>query len=230
MKKYAFIFAGIIVLVFTVFYFRQRNATVQQKSVYNLQLARQLDSIYQLDQKQRMRIDSFRKVFGAESKELGQLFRDILKQDSTSIMMVSNILDKYGWMGKDKIGENGNLALFSIVHHGSLTVKKKYLPLLKEAVKLGNAEASDCATLEDAILVDSGEKQIYGTQLAFDNDSNKAFVIPLEDPMNVDKRRHNVGLIPMKQYVKLSKIDWDAYQYMKDLPQIEILWKRLNKK
>lgn len=203
---------------------------MQPKSVYNLQLAKQLDSVYQLDQKQRMRIDSFRKAFGAESKELAELFRDILKQDSTSLVMVSNILDKYGWMGKDKVGENGSLALFSIVHHGSLKVKKKYLPRLKDAIRLGNAEASDGATLEDAVLVESGEKQIYGTQLAFDNDANKAFVIPLEDPLNVDKRRLQVGLIPMKQYVKLSKIDWDADQYVKDLPQIEIMWKRLNKK
>jgi hypothetical protein len=46
-------------------------------------------------------------------------------------------------------------------------------------------------------------------------------VRPLEDPDNVDKRRAEVGLEPMVDYVSRWEIKWDVEQYKKDLMKLE---------
>jgi hypothetical protein len=47
------------------------------------------------------------------------------------------------------------------------------------------------------------------------------YVLPLEDPENVDKRRAEVGLQPIADYVIEWQIKWDVEQYKKDLAKIE---------
>jgi hypothetical protein len=47
------------------------------------------------------------------------------------------------------------------------------------------------------------------------------YVLPLEDPDNVDKRRAEVGLQPLAEYVAYWQIKWDVEQYKKDFPKIE---------
>lgn len=47
------------------------------------------------------------------------------------------------------------------------------------------------------------------------------FVLPLEDPDNVDKRRAEVGLGPLADYVKQWNIVWDVEEYKKQLPELE---------
>lgn len=41
-----------------------------------------------------------------------------------------------------------------------------------------------------------GRKQTYGSQIGFDESTNKYYVLPLEDPDRVDQRRASVGLRP----------------------------------
>ncbi len=43
----------------------------------------------------------------------------------------------------------------------------------------------------------------------------------IRNPENVDKRREEVGLQPLADYVKEWQIKWDVEQYKKDLEKIE---------
>ncbi len=52
-------------------------------------------------------------------------------------------------------------------------------------------------------------------------ESKLYYVQPLEDPDNVDKRRAQVGLQPLAEYVSQWQIKWDVEQYKKDLPKVE---------
>ena len=76
------------------------------------------------------------------------------------------------------------------------------------------------ALLEDRVALRQGKKQIYGSQIGVDPDTGEHYVQPLEDPDNVDKRRAEVGLEPIANYVKLWRINWNVEQYKKDLPGI----------
>jgi len=47
-----------------------------------------------------------------------------------------------------------------------------------------------------------GEMQIYGTQLFLDSVSGKYILSPIEDSINVNKRRKKVGLPTVEEYLE----------------------------
>ncbi len=81
----------------------------------------------------------------------------------------------------------------------------------------------------DRLLLGQGNKQIFGTQLAMDKYSNKPYVLPLKDPMNVDKRRGEMGLNTMQENLNRWNIVWDVKAYLKLLPSLIAKEKELNK-
>lgn len=175
-----------------------------------------LDSVHQEDQKYRMQIDSIKKTFGGESKEMKEHWKKIQIVDSVNLIIISKILDERGWLSSKIISGGGNSTLFLVVQHSDLETQVKYLPMMREAVKLGNAYPSSLALLEDRVALRQGKKQIYGSQIQCENTSDKCWVQPLDDPDNVDKRRAEVGLQPLADYVKQWGIVWDVDQYKKE--------------
>ena len=143
------------------------------------------------------------------------------KKDSINQIKVRSILDKYGWLGADVVGRQGNLTLFLVIQHADQATQEKYLPMMRDAVKNGKAQASALALLEDRVAMGQGKKQIYGSQIGTDMETNQYYIRPLSDPDNVDKRRAEVGLEPLAEYAQRWQIKWDVVQYKKDLPAIE---------
>lgn len=180
-----------------------------------------LDSILVDDQKYRLQIDGIEKKYGSQSKELIDHWKLINEKDSLNLLKVKTFLDKYAWLGEDEIGEQGNTTLFLVIQHSDINTQDKYLPMLREAVKNGKAQASHLALLEDRVAFRHGKRQIYGSQIGQDLTTHNYYVLPLEDPDNVDKRRSEVGLNPLAEYVKHWNIIWDVEQYKKDLKKLE---------
>lgn len=184
-------------------------------------VTRQLLSIDELDQKYRSQIDETIKNFGQGSKESKALFKNMKTTDSLNLIQVEVIINKYGWLGADKIGAQANTTLFMVIQHADLPAQIKYLPLMREAVKKGNAKAGSLALLEDRVALKQGKKQIYGSQVSWNILTNETFVAPLEDPDNVDKRRADVGLPSLEIYLAELGMKWDLEKYKKELPAME---------
>ncbi|MBK9735077.1 MAG: hypothetical protein IPO92_08980 [Saprospiraceae bacterium] len=180
-----------------------------------------LDSIYVEDQKYRQEIDGIEKKYGWESKEMKDHWKIINEKDSINLIQVKSILDNYGWLGADVVGGQGNSTLFLVIQHSDQATQEKYLPMMREAVKNGKAQGSSLALLEDRVALKQAKRQIYGSQIGRDPDTQIYYVSPLEDPDNVDKRRAEVGLGPLSEYVNHWQIKWDVAQYKKDLPKLE---------
>ena len=187
----------------------------------NKPLVAELDSIYTEDQKYRLQIDEIEKKYGWESNQMKAHWKIINEKDSVNLIKIKSLLDKYGWLGTDVIGEQGNSTMFLVIQHSDIATQDKYLPMMREAVKNGKAKGSSLALLEDRVALRKGKKQIYGSQIGRDNDTKLYYVSPLEDPDNVDKRRAKVGLEPLADYVNYWQIKWDVEQYKKDLLTIE---------
>ncbi len=139
------------------------------------------------------------------------------------------IIDRYGWLGTDVIGVQGNATIFLVIQHADIAIQEKYIPMMRDAVKKGKAFGSDLALLEDRVAFRQGKRQIYGSQIGRDNETHNYFILPLEDPDNVDKRRAEVGLSTIAEYVNHWQIKWDVEQYKKDLPALESKVKLINK-
>ncbi len=160
------------------------------------------------DQHYRAQSDSIRKNFGPQSYEVKKHDRLIKERDSLNIIQVKYILDIYGWVGKQQVGEAANTAIFLVIQHADFATQEHYLPIMREAVKRGDADPGQLALLEDRVALKKGKKQIYGSQIRRDPVTEKFFLAPLDDPANVDKRRAEVGLGALKDYLKQWNIDW----------------------
>lgn len=174
-----------------------------------------LDSIFNEDQKVRFYFEDTLKKHGRESVESKELIKNMHFVDSINLVFISKILDERGWLGSNIVGKDGNHALFLVIQHSNQKTQEKYLPMMREAVKNGNAESGSLAYLEDRVALHQGKKQIYGSQYWTDESTGKDFMFPLEDPENVDKRRAEVGLPPLSDKLKKMEIIWDVEEYKK---------------
>ena len=186
----------------------------------NYQLANTLDSVYIRDQSIQQQYFETVNKYGNESIEFKEFSNRMRQEYSENIRIVKEILDQHGWLGKDIVGHYGNRALFLAIQHSDLETQEKYLPIMREAVNKGNADPANLALLEDRVAVRQGRMQIYGTQLEYDKEKGKLFVLPLEDPDNVDKRRADIGLEKFEDYLSKHGIIWDVEDYKKSLPRL----------
>ena len=184
-------------------------------------LAAALDSIYEEDQSYRMKSRDITAKYGRGSDEYKSLWDTIRLKDSTNLIFVSNIIDNRGWLGADVVGELGNSTLFYVIQHSNTETWEKYLPAMRNAVKKGNAKGAQLALLEDRAALARGERQTYGSQLIGFYDKSGYMVQPMIDPDNVDKRRAEVGLGRMQEYLDHWDMTWNVEEYKKDLLELE---------
>jgi hypothetical protein len=185
-----------------------------------------LDTVFQEDQLSRQQHIVIENKYGRQSQEIKSFNKLLRAKDSLNLIRVKKILDERGWLGEDIIGHYGNLALFLVIQHSNLKTQEKYLPMMREAVKKGNASPGNLALLEDRVALRQGKRQIYGSQLERDEVTGESYVLPLEDPDNVDKRRSGVGLEKLQDYLSNFGIKWDVKEYKKKLPEIEAKQKK----
>jgi len=121
-----------------------------------------------------------------------EIVRSNNEKDSVNLIKVKKILDERGWLGPDVIGNQGNQTWFLVIQHAGIEAQEAYLPMMREAVKNGNARASSFALLEDRVALKKGGKQIYGSQIGRDQETGEYYILPLIDPDNVDSRRAEV--------------------------------------
>ena len=187
---------------------------------YDKPLQNKLLAIFDDDQKYRMQINEVGQKYGFESNEIKTLWKTMEEKDSLNLLEVKTILDQHGWVGEDKVGGQANAALFLVIQHADLPTQQKYLPMMREAVKAGKAQPSSLALLEDRVALGEKRRQTYGSQIGEDS-TGTSYVLPLNDPDNVDRRRATVGLGPLADYVKRWGIIWNAADYKKQLPELE---------
>jgi len=185
----------------------KKNEEIREAKL-NKPLVEELKQIFKDDQGSRLAIDSVQKKYGHNSSQLRELWNKINRLDSINLLKVEVILDKHGWLGPDSIGPRGAQTLFLVIQHSDIKVQEKYIQGLRDAVKKGNAFPDQLALMEDRVALREGKKQIYGSQIGTDNKTGKAYIFPIEDEANVDKRRAEVGLQPLKDYVRQWGIDY----------------------
>jgi hypothetical protein len=183
----------------------------------NVALAKTLDSIYDEDQRYRRQMGEVAKKYGWESKEMEELWRVAGKADAANLEQVITILEKYGWLGPETIGEKGNSALFLVIQHADSKTQTKYLPVMQAAYEKGHAKGSQLALLIDRVALSNGQKQVYGSQVMQDPKTNKYKLSALEDPDHVDERRAKMGLGPISDYLKQWDIVWDVDTFKKTM-------------
>src|SRR5690606_9809949 len=122
------------------------------------ELINRLNKIYEDDQALRRSVMAAISTHGIKSEEVMAMGEEMRKLDSANVIAVKAILDKYGWLGSDVIGDIGNSALFLVIQHSDDTIQRQYLPMMRKAVKENAASSQDLAKLEDRVAVHQGKK------------------------------------------------------------------------
>lgn len=154
--------------------------------------------------KLHMADQELRQELAAKGQGDSALIRKIIAFDSSSTKRLKELLGSAAWFTKENVGRDGLEAAFIILQHSpDHDFQKSCLSHIEKQAKNGDLSMQDFAMLLDRTLVSENKQQVYGTQIQLVNDEWVPY--PIEDPANVDKRRSEIGLFSMEQYLTLIK-------------------------
>lgn len=132
--------------------------------------------------------------------------------DRENLITVVSLIEKCGMPTLKEVNQEQMSAIWFVFQHADNYHRKKYLPQLKASVTNGDLRKSQMALMEDRILKMDGKAQIYGSQMTDDRETGGWKIYDLENPETVDKRRAEVGLQPLSEYVKQWDIEFNTKQ------------------
>lgn len=114
-----------------------------------------------------------------------------------------SIFDQYGFPGYDLVGKKGSNNFWLMVQHcdKDVSFQQAVLKAMETELPKHNADPKSFAYLADRVSLNTGRKQIYGTQVTYNTDSCQAIPKPLADSLNVDRRRSKIGLESIESYL-----------------------------
>lgn len=141
--------------------------------------------------------------FGSYITNTEKFFTDRDSINKVNKEKIDNYIKKYGFLGFDKVGEEGSNHFWLIVQHSDNfpDFQKKVLKMMKKEVDKNNAHKSNYAYLFDRIRVNKKQKQYFGTQCSYNKLGQATPKYGLEDSINVDERRKKYELEPLKKYL-----------------------------
>ena len=141
-------------------------------------------------------------------REKGTIDPDI---DLNNMSTVTSLIQQCGMPTLNEVDPIHMETIWLVIQHTHVDYQMEYFPLIQKATANGDLPPSYLAYLEDRILVDTGKRQKYGSQIKM-NQNNEFQLFPIENPSKVDLRRNKVGLGPLKEYVKEWNINFDVPQ------------------
>jgi hypothetical protein len=112
-------------------------------------------------------------------------------------------IEDHGWFSISEFGEDADQAAFLIVQHadGDIAFQREMLDLLLPLAASGETSVIGYSYLMDRVAVNTGERQLYGTQgwcTGANSWEPREFDGSLQD---VDRRRESIGLQPLENYI-----------------------------
>lgn len=215
MKKLSLVFLSLPLLVLACGQQNATNEDVVTQEAKNAELLAMLDTIWTTEQEPIRLRDEMLDKYGADSEQYNKYQAIYRSNHRINEQKVKDILAE-GWPEKVIIGEAGNITICNVLQHSSYEVRVQYLPLMKKAVLEQQLDPQWLVRTEDRIATDEGKPQVYGGQMKFYPETKSFNVWPVLDPANIDKRRAEIGLGPIAEYLKNRfDFEWDLEEQIK---------------
>ena len=187
-----------------------------------------LDTIWKLEQEPITTRDSLMEVYGAESEEAEVYQKIYRKNHAINIKKIRTILDNHGWPDGSEIGDQGNRTICNVLQHDDQETRAYYIPMMKQAVLDNKLDPALLVRAEDRLATDRGELQIYGGQMKYYPETKSFNVWPVYDPVNIDKRRAEIGLGPIAEHLKNRfDFEWNLEEQIQRTKEFEEERKKL---
>ena len=129
-----------------------------------------------------------------------------IKVDELNRIRLKEIFRDMGFPTRELVGKVAMQGVFIMIQHSDMDKEwqKIQLPNIENAVKQGDMDGQSYAYLYDRIKINSGEKQLYGTQFSnVDPVKRTVQLADTEDLENLDSRRMFVGMMPIEMYKQM---------------------------
>jgi hypothetical protein len=167
-----------------------------------------LDTIWTAEQVPIRKRDSLMEVYGVDSKE-AEVFQKIYRANHTiNIKKIKAILNNNGWPESTMIGDQESRTICNVLQHADQATREHYIPMMRQAVLDKKLEPRYLVRAEDRIATDKGELQIYGGQMKYYPETKSFNVWPVYDPINIDKRRAEIGLGTIAEHL-MNRFDFE---------------------
>lgn len=187
-----------ILLLFGCIERSTETEAIKEKVEFNRAMADELKKMAEVDQ-----IAAYipQGKYEKMSSEQWSAFKDSVF--TTHQIRLKQLFDEYGFPGYDLVGKEGSFNFWLMVQHSDHVpdFQKEVLVKMKAEVEKENATPSDYGLLMDRVKLNTGEKQIYGTQVAYNIETCQAYPKNLADSLNVNERRKAIGLEPIEKYL-----------------------------
>ena len=168
------------------------------------ELSRYVDSLATADQKWR---GLMRQVENGKIDTISRVIviKNINLTDSLNFLQLKNIFKKYGFLGYDKVGKESSHNFWLLIQHADNypAFQDSVLTKMKIEADKGNASFAEYAYLIDRVKVNTGQLQIYGTQMTLNSIKTSYVTKPTIDPEKLNERRKQAGLSPIEEYIKM---------------------------
>ncbi len=179
-----------------------QRACIRQLPQYDYRLKAQMAEIHHFDQfiRTEHRLPDATDCAGSKYYWSGMSFRQV---DSVNEVRLAAIVQEIGgYPGPEVVGKSEANTTWLVIQHAPIEYQQRYYPLVEHAAREGKTSMGNWAYLIDRMNMNRGVKQIYGSQMRLREDKNGYEIYPLEDPSNVNKRRAEVGLGPIEEYIE----------------------------
>jgi len=172
----------------------QASKTSQINTILETELLAMQQAMIKLQQK---------KISYANGKLPVVLIDEIARVNKKNSLRLLEIIKQQGWPTINLVGIKGRDAAFVILQQAEPTIQERLLPTLKNEFVQGQLSGQKLAAFIDIMLIKSGKKQRYGTQLAIVN--GQIVFNDIVDKKNIDQRRQEMNMLPMAQYEMLLR-------------------------
>lgn len=137
------------------------------------------------------------KQYGSQAPESKAALQRLTQADSQMLRSFVSLERRYGWPLESVEGPEAITGAFLIVDHADLRTQRHYLPKLRIATKLKEMPYQNYVTFVDRVLVQSGKKQVLGTQSTEEylpDGTRRRYLLPIRNLRKAEALRHEYGL------------------------------------
>lgn len=196
-------------------------------SLYNPKTEKALAEIFNKDQGIRKEYLAYVRESPQNISKLDSLGKVMMSTDSINAIEISKILKDVKTQDIQAFSDHAITTIFSVIQHSNISFQEKYSPFLKQALNNGQIKEKLYVMLLDRMEMAKGNDQMYGTQILTTKE-NYSFVSPVYDPINLDKRRLEVGLPKMQDYLNRYNLKWNPTEHIAEKAHLKKLQIAIN--
>lgn len=182
-----------------------KNRKDEKEKAYDRALLQLLDSMVIEDQKWRNILrENINSVMRGDTITREEAYTNCTYTDSMNYIILQKIFKEYGFPNHDLVGMKGSNYFWLLVQHQDKhpSFQENVLREMKIAVDANKASVNDYAYLVDRVQINTGQLQIYGTQLEWNTDKKSYVPKAVMDLEQLNTRRKSVGMESIESYIE----------------------------